>query len=341
MTRLFNDSQQQQRQLIDLIQLPKIELIAFDGDILKYHTFIRAFDSSVGKDSIDDATKLNRLIQYCTGEVREAIETCNFLEDPSEGYRLARQVLHDRFGDEIRIALAWMDKVVEGPEIQQNDGIGLRTLADRMNNCLRTLQAVHMSQELDNQLSLLKLVYRLPQYLQIRWRKFAADLHSNQRRMPKFEDLANFVKVAAEEANHPVFGVASSTQTNDRDERARSGDKSVGRHSAGQRVLASAQSHLTVTSSDTHSNETVSKAVVKICPKCKASHTLFACEEFKKLPPPERHQFVRDARLCWNCLNGHHIAKYCRHDSVCQVQGCGMKHATLLHQLGKPLFKQP
>ena len=62
--QLLQQEQQQQRQLIGAIQLPKVELMKFDGDPVKYWRFIRAFDNSVTND-IDDNSKLTRLLQYC------------------------------------------------------------------------------------------------------------------------------------------------------------------------------------------------------------------------------------------------------------------------------------
>ena len=35
--------------MINLLSLPKLELGVFSGDPMKYHTFIRAFDTNVDK----------------------------------------------------------------------------------------------------------------------------------------------------------------------------------------------------------------------------------------------------------------------------------------------------
>jgi len=53
------------------------------------------------------------------------------------------------------------------------------------------------------------------------------------------------------------------------------------------------------------------------------------CEHFLKLSPEDRMKFVRENKLCWNCLKvSSHIAKACK-SSSCKT--CGKRHNTLLH----------
>ena len=53
-------------ELIQALQLPKTELIQFNGDPLQYWPFIRAFDNIVERGTNDSAARLARLVQYCT-----------------------------------------------------------------------------------------------------------------------------------------------------------------------------------------------------------------------------------------------------------------------------------
>lgn len=57
-----------QQQMIKAIQLPKTELMKFDGDPFKFWLFIRAFENSSEGTGVSDSVKLNRLFQYCTGK---------------------------------------------------------------------------------------------------------------------------------------------------------------------------------------------------------------------------------------------------------------------------------
>ncbi|XP_072757735.1 uncharacterized protein [Anoplolepis gracilipes] len=64
------------------------------------------------------------------------------------------------------------------------------------------------------------------------------------------------------------------------------------------------------------------------CTACKnKQHPLFKCTAFKQLTVPKRIEFVRNAKLCYNCLRSH-IGKTCNYSS-CAI--CQKRHNTLLH----------
>lgn len=63
-----------------LKRLPKTEIMKFDGDPLKYWQFIRTFDSIVGNTQVDPTSKLNVLLQYCTGKALQVIECCVIMD---------------------------------------------------------------------------------------------------------------------------------------------------------------------------------------------------------------------------------------------------------------------
>ena len=72
-------------------------------------------------------------------------------------------------------------------------------------------------------------------------------------------------------------------------------------------------------------------ALTVICPLCSGQHRLWKCELMKAKSPEERKSFVRQARLCDNCLGTGHMAMDCRSKMKCQVNGCGWKHHTMLY----------
>ena len=47
--------------------------------------------------------------------------------------------------------------------------------------------------------------------------------------------------------------------------------------------------------------------------------------------PEERKSFVRQTRLCDNCLGSGHMTMDCRSKMKCQMNVCGWKHHTMLH----------
>ena len=82
--QVIHQGQQQQRQLLNAIQIPKVEIAVFDGDPMKYWTFIRTFENSVEKDTVDSNSRLSRLLQYTSGKALKVIQSCAIMH-PDEG----------------------------------------------------------------------------------------------------------------------------------------------------------------------------------------------------------------------------------------------------------------
>ena len=127
-------------QMINIMQLPKAELMTFNGNPLEFWMFIRSFDNSIGSAAIDDSAKLNRLFQYCKGEALKVIKCCAVMS-PSAGYVKARALLKERFGDDYKISEMWVKKVTEGPVVRHGEGRCLQELADDHRSCKETLRS--------------------------------------------------------------------------------------------------------------------------------------------------------------------------------------------------------
>ena len=148
----------------------------------------------------DNAARLARLVQLCSGEADRVVNCC-LLMPADQGYPRARQLLKQRFGDDYTIVNLWVSRLTEG---RMN---GLREYADDLRSCLETLTAMDAAQEMDTMGNLAKVVGKLPNYLQSRWRGQAQHLRREGRR-PRLRDVVAFTEEAADEAEDPVFGWA-------------------------------------------------------------------------------------------------------------------------------------
>ena len=61
---------------LERLEMPKRELISFDGDPMGYPRFIKGFEINVECRVRDHDERLSFLIQYGRGAAREAIENC-------------------------------------------------------------------------------------------------------------------------------------------------------------------------------------------------------------------------------------------------------------------------
>jgi len=150
--------------LFEALQLPRLEAITFDGNPLKYWSFIRGFENSVERYCSEDM-KLMRLMQSTVGKAREVIQCCCVME-PVAGFSRAKQLLKERFGNEYVITESWIKRITGFGNIKSNDRDKLREYSDDLNSCKETLKAMGKLNEINNQTNLLRIVEKLPVYVQ-------------------------------------------------------------------------------------------------------------------------------------------------------------------------------
>ncbi len=124
--------------------MPKIEYLHFNGDPLKYGTFMYNFENCLEMDNPDDSRKLQLLIQHCTGKAREAIESCVNL--PFEnGYRVAKETLHEHFGNPHVISMTHIKKLIDLTCLKATDEPSLLEFSRHLNIAKRTLRGMGAS----------------------------------------------------------------------------------------------------------------------------------------------------------------------------------------------------
>ena len=316
-------------QMMSIMQLPKAELMTFDGDPLDFWMFMRSFDNSIGNAALDDSAKLNRLFQYCKGEALKVIKCCAVM-NPSAGYAKARALLKERFGDDYKISEMWVKKVTAGPFIRPAEGRRLQELADDLRSCKETLEAMNKLEEIDTRRSMVKIVERLPQFLQGRWRKLVVKALETTDRYPSIANLMRFVSEAAREATDPVFGVSESKS---KDVIGRGPHKQERGKGASLGVQADDSQQSPVRQSNGNDLKVKdAKPKLCVCRLCKGDHSLSVCSRFKAMLPGEKLSFVWGRKLCFCCFDGRHLASQCRAGIVCGVEGCTAKHSKLLHK---------
>ena len=82
------------------VNLPKLNIQPFDGNIQKYTTFIEQFNISIDSKPFDDVQKLAYLVSLLIGTAAQSIEG---LSITSSNYPIALDILKNRFGSTQKI----------------------------------------------------------------------------------------------------------------------------------------------------------------------------------------------------------------------------------------------
>ena len=320
-------NQQLERMMIEqqrytaALSLPQPEVPVFKGQPSEYCSFIRAFENLIESKTDSSSSRLYYLVQYTAGDVQELMRSCLAMS-PDEGYQEARRLMKEKYGQNYKIAAAYVDRLTNGPPIRSEDGNALQKFSVQLTSCKNALKDIGYLNKLENPDALRKVIERLPYGIRQKWREVVDDIIQRQNRDVTVEDIATFVEKRVRVATHPIFGNITNDSRNDSSKhRSRSGNGTPKGSSFGTNAESNQPSPPPGTSS------------VK-CPSCSQNHRLFQCPDFRKKTLEERLQFVRKRGLCNNCFARGHLAKTCEMPSFCRVKGCNFKHSTFLHPKG-------
>jgi hypothetical protein len=313
-----------------LKNLPQIQMMAFDGDPLKFQLFTKVFDELVDAAPITDAAKLTRLLQHTSGAAYDAIEGCLLVPG---GYSKARDILHKRYGDRHRITERLVSSLKNGAPIKTPEEI--RHLADEIHSSMQILHEVGTISDMESQHFIVQVMKRLPDHLQHRWKKIAMKDKRQADRYPAVGRFAEFMEEEAVNANDPLYGSSSETAkfskttTDKSNQVAKTSDKS----SCATKTSTDKTSCATKATTDETScainvrREQPSRE----CFLCKKPHLLMRCFKFKRQSPKERLEFVKSHNLCLLCFSPNHVTNECTRSYVCDANGCGAKHSRYVH----------
>ena len=306
-------------EFVKLLSIPKAELDKYGGDPAEYQTFISLFDECIGDQDVDDQVKLTRLIFYTTGPAKSAIKNCAVVGG-SQGYTEAREILKERFGNVHLISQRIIDDLKNGGSATK--ARELQQLADDLAAAKRSLNELSLISEIDNQQCIIEIIGRCSQAVQTQWQHKALKHRRQTGNYPSFSDFVAFVRTKAYDSCDPVYGTAvykprlkSNSATSSQFVVSNDSKSATSVAPAG----ASAQTKRSYQSTPTP------------CVLCTKNHGLFQCDVFKSMRVNSRLQFVKNHKLCFNCLSRGHFSKDCKRKSSCTVDGCGRKHTKFIH----------
>ena len=141
----------------------------FDGDPLQYHAFIRAFLRNVEERTGDAGDCLHFLAHYTRGEPRELVRSCQQMP-ADRGYQKAKALLEEHFGNEQRIASAYLDKALSWPVVKTEDAKSLQAHGLFLRGCCNAIADIQYMSELNMPANMLTVIKKLPYKLKDKWR---------------------------------------------------------------------------------------------------------------------------------------------------------------------------
>ena len=186
------------------LMLPQPNVPAFTGHPVENCDFIRAFKNLIERKTSSPSTRLYYLTQYTSGQVQDLVQSCLAMQE-DRGYKEARKLLAERYGQSYKIATAYVNRVINGQPIRTDDGPTLHKFLILLTSCRNTLKEIGYLNRLENPEGLRKIVDRLPYPLWVKWRKLVDTIMQKEARDPNFKDITDFVEARSRVTNHPIF----------------------------------------------------------------------------------------------------------------------------------------
>ena len=281
-------------------RLPKLNLTAFDGDILKWQSFHDDF-----KSAIDDNAVLSNIekFQYLRSQLGgEAAKTIEGLPLTDANYSHAMTLLRDRYGQPHKVINAYMRALWE-LEKPCEDLISLRTFYDSLESYIRGLKALGKDEVSYGELLVPMVLDKLPSSVR---KQLARDHGNNEWTL---QDLKNALKREIE-----AMQAGEQTSVND--------------------SMVIGQSTAAFYTNPRNSRQSdFKKTKITMCAFCKKTN--HKSEDCRIISDPEkRYEAAAKNKLCFNCLNGHQGgSKQCKSVHNCKI--CNQRHHTALHRTVK------
>ncbi|KAI4494177.1 hypothetical protein M0802_009211 [Mischocyttarus mexicanus] len=283
-----------------LVNLPRVDVPTFDGDLEFWPSFKECFLSLIdGRSDISEIEKLNYLRSVLKGSPRRLVESYRIT---AENYKCAWNALIETY-DRPRLLIAHViDSILRTEKPKDRDREGLQRLLQDTRARVNSL----INLNLTPLMVITRVIERcLPDYLQAAWcRRLNPDV------FPTMEDLYQFL-------NEELLQLPTETERRER------GAKTV-RKSPRRRVTTNTRNR-----APTRVRTSVA-AKSPVCVLCRRTgHPLHKCRRYQMLTRVARWNLVRNHKLCRNCLRRH--SEPCR---ALRCQVCQHFHHVTLHKLG-------
>ena len=284
--------------LLSEAKLPKLILPRFSDDVFDWTPFYDAYMAHIGNNaSLSPIAKFSHLLSLLDGEAARVVKSFKLT---AANYKPALEHLVDRFGRPAFIKLKHINALLqlELPTGKGTDYVnGLWHMLDDITAHTHSLSNLGMK---GNQIEAVLcpiIIGRFPKSFRDEWSRDSKGHESDLKHTLKFirDEVERLERSEAFQTTTPTARFTQEKVSNERKKSSAS-------------ALCAA-----------------SEVTVSVCGFCKGSHKTFNCYRYKRAPIHIRRQKVRDARLCFRCLQPH-FASACTE----QCQCCsGQHHRTI------------
>lgn len=273
------------------IKLPRISIPCFSGDYTEWSSFHDLFCALIHSNkTLNSVQKLHYLKSNLKGDAEVLLRQFAITDD---NYIEAWTVLKKRYDNKKYICNSIFKKFFEQKIVVNESALTVKNLLDTSMECITAMKNLKLS-SLSDAMATYVVESKLDPESRMKWEEIKSNAAGDD--YPTFDQLKSFL-----ETRFRSLEMVQSASKNNKSIKPRS----------------------------FHTTTTTSEEDVK-CSFCNDNHYIFNCKKFISERVQERREFVKNNRLCFNCLIPNHTSFRCRHHTTCRI--CRRKHHSLLHE---------
>ncbi|XP_055856663.1 uncharacterized protein LOC129919682 [Episyrphus balteatus] len=291
------------------IKLPPLGLPKFSGEAKDWRPFHDAFVSVVHSvDTLSGAQKLQYL-RCSLADSARALQIINGLPITNNNYQEAWSLLKKRYDVQRVLIDAHFRALFSLKKLNNESSSALRHLVDTIQEHFQSLKALGRPVTNWDDWLVHLTVSKLDAETHRQW-----ELSFTEDTVPKFDDLVTFL----EKRCRSLDAIDSYQKP--------AAFKATPQRGKPNKPFSSL---LASSAAQEQNQNTPAKSSADSCSVCSSNHKIFACDKFRAFDVKKRIGFVKDNKLCTNCLGSGHLDEKCRSANTCRT--CRIRHHSLLH----------
>lgn len=323
--------QEETRGLLQRVSVGK-NLPTFEGDVLEWSCFKRAFEETTKRGGFSEEENLLRLYESLKGNAKEAVSS---LMITTRDTRQIMQLLELRFGNPNAVASRIIEDIRSLPNIYNNNG-ELIVFATKVRNCVAALEAANHTGYLHSPELQREITKKMPYAMVYNYNRY---LHEQgTKNEPALVTLSKFIFYEAELACkagtfEPTSNPPWKRENSQNKNRNSTTQQDNTRNNKRAYKRPWEQVHTTSEKNEDSPLEPKRNKSNKNCTYCdQQSHSIESCEKFGKISVSDRWTWARKKGICFRCLSSSsHLQDQCQ-ESTCKVSNCQLNHHVLLHR---------
>lgn len=299
-TLIDNERKSESTQKQNLLQLEKVKMPQFTGDIREYPRFKTDFNTQV----LPVINKENAayILRSCLDK-----DAAGAVKSTDDNLESLWKRLDEVFGDPAKVVDVIMNSIQATRVITEGQRKKLLDFINIIENGYRDLQRLGLEKEITTTSSVSMIEKKLPADLKREWARLVSCADSNIDKTDKFPSLLQFLldqKSAIEYENSELrttneYRAKGSAHYVQREE-----EMNAQTQSARRRCLL-------------HDD---------------ANHWTSECKLYLSKSVKEKRKILKEKGACWSCLRRGHRIQDCKSKRACGVNGCEKRHHKSLHE---------